>query len=211
MTAGMPNSSDTGKAPAPGDEEDALSYFKDDDARSIIRAAYAGVQSDATSVADALYSEEELALLPREAVALALGVGHPVRYAALRPGEVVLDLGSGAGIDTLLAAAAVGPAGRVIGLDMTPEMLARARANAAAGGVTNVDFVEGFLESIPLPDGAVDVVITNGVLNLSTRHSRAIAEMLRVLRPGGRLAIADLVLTEALPEEILKSPAALAG
>jgi ubiquinone/menaquinone biosynthesis C-methylase UbiE len=134
-----------------------------------------------------------------------------VRHAALRRGETVLDLGCGAGIDTLLAASAVGRSGRVIGLDMTPEMAGRARANAAAGGFGQVEIREGMIEEIPLPDGSVDVVISNGVLNLSTRKSRVLAEAMRVLRPGGRVAITDLVLTEALPEDVLRSPAALAG
>lgn len=188
-----------------------MRYFSDGDARRIIRDAYAAVRSDAADVANALYAVEELAQLPQSAVTLALGVGHPVRYADLRAGETVLDVGSGAGIDTLLAALAVGPTGRVIGLDMTPEMLERARANAEALEIRNAEFREGLMEAMPFEDASVDVVITNGVLNLSTRHSRALAEMMRVLRPGGRLAVADLVMTEALPEEVLKSPAALAG
>ena len=188
-----------------------MPFFSEADARSIIREAYATVRSDAADVANALYAADELARLPQDAVRLALGVGHPVRHADLRPGETVLDLGSGAGIDSLLTALAVGRTGRVIGLDMTPEMLARARKNADALDLPNVEFREGLLEAIPLGDASVDVVITNGVLNLSTRHSRALAEMMRVLRPGGRVAIADLVITEALPESVLKSPAALAG
>jgi SAM-dependent methyltransferase len=192
-------------------EDEDMPYFSEADARGIIRDAYARVRSEATTVARALYAEDELAQLPHDAVALALGVGHPVRHAGLRAGETVLDLGCGAGIDTLLAARAVGPGGTVIGLDMTPEMLDRARANARAAGVENAEFREGMLEAIPLDDASVDVVVTNGVLNLSTRHSRAVAEMMRVLRPGGRLAMADLVVTEALPEAVLKSPAALAG
>jgi ubiquinone/menaquinone biosynthesis C-methylase UbiE len=134
-----------------------------------------------------------------------------VRHADLHPGETVLDLGSGAGIDSLLAALAVGQAGRVTGVDMTPEMLTRARKNAEALELENVEFREGLLEAIPVDDASVDVVITNGVLNLSTRHSRALAEVVRVLKPGGRVSIADLVITEALPEAVLKSPAALAG
>jgi ubiquinone/menaquinone biosynthesis C-methylase UbiE len=105
----------------------------------------------------------------------------------------------------------VDPGGRAIGLDMTPEMIARARRNAEAAGLANVEVREGMIEEIPLPDESVDVVISNGVLNLSTRKSRAVAEAMRVLRPGGRIAIADLVLDEALPEDVLKSPAALAG
>lgn len=188
-----------------------MPYFDDQETRSIIRDTYSQVRADGTAVAEAFYAPEELAALPHEAVALALGVGHPVRYAALNPGESVLDLGCGAGIDTLLAAAAVGPSGRVVGLDMTPEMVARARRNAAAAGFGHVEIHEGLIETLPLPDQSIDVVISNGVLNLSTRKSRVLAEALRVLRPDGRVAITDLVMTEALPEDILKSPTALAG
>jgi len=194
-----------------GSEDDPLRHFSDTSARTIIRETYAAVQSDAADVAGALYVPEELARLPQEAVRMALGVGHPVRHAHLRPGETVLDLGCGAGIDTLLAALAVGPTGKAIGLDMTREMLERARRNAEALSAGNVEIREGYLEALPLADASVDVVITNGVLNLSVRQSRALAEMMRVLRPEGRIALADLVITEALPEEVLKSPAALAG
>jgi ubiquinone/menaquinone biosynthesis C-methylase UbiE len=162
-------------------------------------------------VAEQFYDPEELSRLPEEATALALGVGHPVRHAGLKSGEVVLDLGCGAGIDTLLAAVAVGPSGKAIGLDMTPEMVERTRRHAAAAGLSNVEAREGLIETIPLSDDSVDVVLSNGVLNLSTRKSRVLAEAIRVLKPGGRVAISDLVLTEALPEEVLKSPAALAG
>jgi SAM-dependent methyltransferase len=192
-------------------ENRAMSYFRDAGARHIIREAYTHVQSGVAAVAESFYAPDELARLPRGAVTLALGVGHPVRHAALQRGEVVLDLGCGAGIDTLLAALAVGPQGRAIGLDMTPEMAARSRRHAAEAGLVNVEIHDGVMEAIPLPDGSVDVVLSNGVLNLSTRKSRALAETMRVLRPGGRVSLSDLVLTEALPEEVLKSPAALAG
>ena len=188
-----------------------MPHFRDDEARSIIRETYGRVGSDDGAVAEALYPLEELERLPRAAVDLALGVGHPVSHSGLRSGETVLDLGCGAGIDTLLAAQAVGVSGRVIGLDMTPEMADRARRNASAAGLSNVEIREGMIEEIPLPDACVDVVVSNGVLNLSTRKSRVLAEAWRVLHPGGRICIADLVLDEALPEDILKSPAALAG
>jgi SAM-dependent methyltransferase len=186
-------------------------YFRDADARAIIREAYGRVRSDGAAVAGALYDPAELERLPRGAVELALGVGHPVRHAAPAPGEVVLDLGCGAGIDTLLAAAAAHPGGRAVGLDMTREMAARARTNASAAGLDNVAILEGWMEAIPLADATVDVVVSNGVLNLSPRQSRVLAEAMRVLRPGGRIAVADLVLEDRLPEDVLKSPAALAG
>ena len=185
-------------------------YFTEGQARSIIRNTYGQAHSDAAAAA-LLYSADELAPLPRGAIELALGVGNPVRLAALKPGEVVLDLGCGAGIDTILAALAVGPGGRVVGVDMTPEMVERARQHASLAGAKNVEIREGVMEDLPLPDASVDVVVSNGVLGLSPRQSRALAEVTRVLRPGGRVAIADLVVTERLPDDVLKHPAALAG
>jgi ubiquinone/menaquinone biosynthesis C-methylase UbiE len=188
-----------------------MAYFSDEEARRIIRDTYAQVRSKTTSVAETFYAPEELAGLPNEVVELALGVGNPLRHADLRAGETVLDLGCGAGIDTLLAARTVGPTGSAIGVDMTPEMVERAKRHSIAAGLANVEIRAGLMESLPLPDASVDVAISNGVLNLSTRKSRVLAETRRVLRPGGRVVIADLVLNEALPEEVLKSPAALAG
>jgi SAM-dependent methyltransferase len=188
-----------------------LPYFTATDAHAIIQRTYAGARAEDGAVAEALYAPEELAGLPAGAVALAFGVGNPVRHAGFRDGEVVLDVGCGAGIDTLIAARRVGPRGRALGLDMTPAMLERARHHAATAGLDNVELHQGLMEALPLADASIDVVVSNGTLNLSTRKARALAEMHRVLRPGGRLALADLVLTEALPEEIQRDPTALAA
>jgi arsenite methyltransferase len=141
----------------------------------------------------ALYSPGETDGLPQEAVLASLGCGNPMAVADLRPGERVLDLGSGGGIDVLLSARRVGPAGFAYGVDMTDEMLALARANAARAGAGNVEFRKGQIEAIPLPDAAVDVVISNCVINLSTDKPAVLAEMFRVLAPGGRIGIADVV------------------
>jgi ubiquinone/menaquinone biosynthesis C-methylase UbiE len=187
-----------------------MPYFTDADARDIIRATYEAARGQDTRVAASLYDPEELAELPEDAALRAFGVGHPVRHAGLRAGDVVLDVGCGAGIDTLLAARRVTPAGRIVALDMLPTMVDRTRANARAAGCAHVEVHEGLMEALPFPEASVDVVVSNGVLNLSTRKSRALAEMHRVLRPGGKVALADLVLSETLPEEILRNPTALA-
>lgn len=179
--------------------------------KEIVRQAYREVVGQASGAAGRLYDHDQLATLPAGAIAQALGVGNPVRAAGLQPGEVVLDLGCGGGIDTILAARAVAPGGRAIGLDMLPEMLEAARTNAAAAGVANVEWLLGEMEAIPLPGASVDVVISNGVVNLSPRKSRVFAEIHRVLRPGGRLVAADIVVDEDLPPEILTNPAAWAG
>jgi arsenite methyltransferase len=149
----------------------------------------------------ALYSALQVAQLPDAAVMASLGCGNPTAVAELRPGETVLDLGSGGGIDVLLSARRVGPTGRAICLDMTPEMLALARRNAAEAGVTNVEFLEGRIEAIPLPDDSVDVVISNCVVNLSVDKPAVFVELARVLRPGGRIGISDIVADDDLSAE----------
>src|SRR3989440_1850732 len=158
-----------------------------------------------------IYGCGETVDVPAEAVAASLGCGNPTALADLRAGEVVLDLGSGGGIDVLLSARRVGPTGRAYGLDMTDEMLALARENQKKAGVANAEFLKGEIESIPLPDASVDVVISNCVINLSANKDRVFQEALRVLKPGGRFAVSDVVVRGDVPVEIRRSLELWAG
>ncbi len=170
-----------------------------------------GSSSCADPITSDLYAAAETAGLPAEALLASLGCGNPTALAELREGEVVLDLGSGGGLDVLLSARRVGPTGKAFGLDMTDEMLALARANQRKAGVTNVEFLRGRIEEIPLPDASVDVIISNCVINLSGDKDRVLAEAFRVLKPGGRFAVSDVVTRGALPEPVRQSLALWTG
>jgi arsenite methyltransferase len=181
--------------------------------KDAVRQAYSAITTGGgETVARRVYTDDELAEVPAGAVEWSLSVGNHVRYAFLQPGETVLDVGSGGGIDTILAARRVGPDGKAVGLDILEEMCERGRRHAAEAGVEGwTEFVTGEMEDIPLPDESIDVVISNGVLNLSARKSRALAEMFRLLRPGGRICMADLTVEGELPPEITNDQSAWAG
>ena len=183
-----------------------------DELKTVVRDAYAAIDSPTEAVAQKLYSPEELAEVPRSAIEGALGVGNHLRFAEIQEGETLLDLGCGAGIDSVLAARRTGPTGQVIALDFLPEMLERTSAAAAEAGLANIETLEAEMEALPLPDESLDHVISNGVINLSARKRRVLAECARVLRPRGKLSLADLTVgDEELPPEVLLHPATWAG
>lgn len=220
-------------APGSPDRAQGSDVVERDDQREQIRAAYAqvaqasdegggyGVESSCCGVSDEAainalistrlgYSEAELAQVPAGAD-MGLGCGNPKAIAALKPGEVVVDLGSGGGFDCFLAAQEVGPGGHVIGVDMTPDMVSKARRNAVKGRYRNVEFRLGEIEHLPVADAAADVIISNCVINLSPDKGQVFRDAFRILKPGGRLAISDVVATVELPEDMRRDPQLIAG
>jgi SAM-dependent methyltransferase len=190
-----------------------------DEILELVRSKYAAAAQGALSgdragvraVAEAFgYTPEQLASIPAEAN-LGLSCGNPTAFASLRPGETVVDLGCGAGLDVLLAAARVGPAGKAVGIDMTPEMIDRARRNAARQGQANVEFHLATIDRLPLADGSADCIISNCVINLAPDKRAVFREMFRVLRPGGRVAVSDIALKKPLPEPVARSIMAYVG
>jgi arsenite methyltransferase len=196
------------------------------DIREVVRERYAEIarsvrtpgasccydgESGSEGISANLYAADETTCLPQDAVTASLGCGNPTALAELREGETVLDLGSGGGIDVLLSARRVGPTGKAYGLDMTDDMLALARENQKAAGAENVEFLKGEIETIPLPDNSVDVIISNCVINLSADKDKVLHEAFRVLKPGGRFAVSDVVTRGAIPKAIRRDMLLWAG
>lgn len=199
---------------------DVREVVKDKYGKAALQVVGGGTSSCCTSssssgrcdpITSNLYGEIETQGLPEAALLASLGCGNPAALAKLNPGEIVLDLGSGGGIDVFLSAKRVGPTGKAYGLDMTDEMLALARENQRKSGIENVEFLKGEIENIPLPDNSVDVIISNCVINLSTDKSRVLAEAFRVLKPGGRFAVSDVVVCGEVPPEIRRDVELWAG